>query len=391
MTVPRPTRRPSRPHFGSGPCAKRPGWDPAGLDTALLGRSHRSATGAAALAAVIDRSRELLGLPDGWRLGIVPASDTGAVEIALWSLLGARPVDVLVWDAFGQAWANDITEQLRLADARVLAAPFGELPDLGQVNPDHDVVFTWNGTTSGVCVPGATWLAGDRGGLAICDATSAVFAMPVPVERLDVLTWSWQKVLGGEGAHGMLGLSPRAVERLESHTPPWPLPKLFRLTKGGRLIEGIFRGETINTPSMLAVADVLDALDWAERIGGIDALMARSRASLALVSEWVSASPWARFLAVDPATRSCTSITIAIAADWFKALSEAGQRAAVRRMVTLLEAEGVAWDIAGYRSAPPGLRIWAGATVEPDDVAVLLPWLDWAFAQVAAAPLAQPD
>ena len=380
----KPALRPANPHFSSGPCAKRPGYSLAALDGAILGRSHRAKLPKARLAEVITRSRALLGMPEDWRLGIVPASDTGAVELALWSLLGARPIDVLAFESFSEGWANDIVKQLKLRDARVLAAPYGELPDLAAVDPTHDVVFTWNGTTSGVRVPDADWIAADREGLAICDATSAAFAMRLAWDKLDVVTWSWQKVLGGEGAHGMLALSPRAVARLETYQPPWPLPKIFRLTKGGKLIEGVFQGETINTPSMLAVEDALDGLRWAERIGGLPALIARAEASLATVAAWVEGSHWAEFLARDARTRSCTSICLAIKAPWFRALAPAAQAEAAKKIAALLEAEGVAYDIASYRDAPPGLRIWAGATVEPSDIAALLPWLDWAEAAISA-------
>ncbi len=394
-----PALRPANPHFSSGPCAKRPGYSLAALEGAIpggaipggaipggaiLGRSHRAKLPKARLLEVITRSRALLGMPAEWRLGIVPASDTGAVELALWSLLGARPVDVLAFESFSEGWANDIVKQLKLRDARVLSADYGLLPDLGAVDPAHDVVFTWNGTTSGVRVPDAGWIAADREGLAICDATSAAFAMELPWDKLDVVTWSWQKVLGGEGAHGMLALSPRAAARLETHQPSWPLPKIFRLTKGGKLSEGVFQGETINTPSMLAVEDALDGLRWAERIGGLPALIARSEASLATVAAWVARSEWAEFLARDPRTRSCTSICLGIKAPWFQALAPAGRAEAAKKIAALLEAEGVAFDIASYRDAPPGLRIWAGATVEPSDIEALLPWLDWAEAEIGA-------
>lgn len=381
---PRPGSRPANPRFSSGPCAKRPGWSLAALEGALLGRSHRAPGPKARLAAVIDRSRAVLGLPADWRLGIVPASDTGAVEMALWSLLGPRGVDVLAWENFSAEWAADVAGQLRLPGARVLEAPYGRLPDLAAVDWARDVVFAWNGTTSGVRVPDGDWIAPDREGLAICDATSAAFAMRLPWDRLDVVTWSWQKVLGGEAAHGMLALSPRAVERLESHVPPWPLPKVFRLTRGGRLIEGLFRGETINTPSMLCVEDALDGLAWAEAVGGLDALVARSEANLAAVAAWVARTPWTAFLAEAPATRSCTAICLTLEADWFRALDAAGRAGAAGAMAALLEAEGVALDVAAYRDAPPGLRIWGGATVETADVEALLPWLDWAHATVAA-------
>ena len=373
--------RPADPRFSSGPCCKRPGWTPEALASALLGRSHRSGEGKAKLAEVIDRSRALLGMPKDWRLAIVPASDTGAVEMALWSLLGPRGVDALAWESFGQTWISDMARQLRLSDLRELTAPYGALPDLGAVDFDRDVVFTWNGTTSGVRVPDGAWISSDRKGLAICDATSAVFAMDLPWDRLDVVTWSWQKVLGGEGAHGMLAVSPRAVERLESHTPPWPMPKLFRMTSGGKIDEGLFRGETINTPSMLAVEDQLDALKWADSIGGLSALIARSQANLAAVAQWVEASAWAGFLARDPATRSSTSICLTITESRWQGLGEPDQRAVIKRLTGLLAAEGVAYDIGAYAKAPPGLRLWGGATVEAADMEAVLPWLDWAFSQ----------
>lgn len=378
----RPTSRPARPFFSSGPCAKRPGWTPSALESALLGRSHRSGPGKKKLAAVIDQTRDLLGIPEDYRIGIVPASDTGAVEMALWSLLGPRGVDMLAWESFGKTWVTDVAKQLSLDDLRILEAGYGALPDLNTVQADRDVVFTWNGTTSGVRVPDADWLSSGRDGLTICDATSAAFAMPLPWEKLDVTTWSWQKVLGGEGAHGMLVLSPKAVERLESHTPPWPMPKIFRLTKGGKLIDGIFKGETINTPSMLCVEDVLDALDWATEIGGLDALIARSGANLAAVEAWVDRTDWISFLAQDPATRSSTSICLTLSDAG--ALQGEAKAAAPKKMAQLLEQEGIAFDINGYRDAPPGLRLWGGATVDPKDMAALLPWLDWAYATLVA-------
>lgn len=380
-----PATRPANPNFSSGPCAKRPGFSLAALEGAALGRSHRAKHPKAKLAEVIDRSRALLGMPADWRLGIVPASDTGAVEMALWSLLGPRPVDILAFESFSQTWADDIAKQLRLPNARVLKADYGALPDLAQVNPAHDLVFAWNGTTSGVRVPNADFIAADREGLAICDATSAAFAMRLDWPKLDVVTWSWQKVLGGEGAHGMLALSPRAVARLESHTLAWPMPKLFRLTSKGKLTEGIFKGETINTPSMLCVEDALDGLRWADSVGGLDALVARSEASLAAVRAWVATSDWAAFLADDPATLSCTSICLKITSPWFLALSPEAQADAAKKIAALLEREAVAYDIAAYRDAPPGLRLWAGATVEPNDIKALLPWLDWAYATVKGA------
>ena len=380
----RPAMRPANPCFSSGPCAKRPGWSLAALSGATLGRSHRAAEPKARLAEVIDRSAALLGMPADWRLGIVPGSDTGAVEMAMWSLLGARGVDVLGFESFSEAWATDVVKQLKLADARVLSAPYGGLPDVSQVSPDRDVVLAWNGTTSGVRLPNADFIAAERDGLVICDATSAAFAMALPWKKLDVVTWSWQKVLGGEAAHGMLALSPRAVARLESYKPAWPLPKVFRLTSGGKLSAGVFRGETINTPSMLCVEDALDGLRWAEGVGGLQALIGRSEANLAAVAAWVEQTPWAAFLAVDPASRSCTSICLRITAPWFTALDTDGQAKAAKKLASLLEKEGVAFDIASYRDAPPGLRIWGGATVETPDIEALLPWLGWAYAQVAA-------
>ena len=385
----KPDLRPNNPDFSSGPCAKRPGWSPAALRGALLGRSHRAREPKARLAEVIERSTRILGMPADWRLGIVPASDTGAVEMALWSLLGARPVDVLAFESFSEGWATDVVKQLKLPDARVLASAYGRLPDLSAVDPAHDLVLAWNGTTSGVRLPNADFIAADRAGLVICDATSAAFAMDLPWQKLDVVTWSWQKVLGGEAAHGMLALSPRAVERLLTHKPAWPLPKIFRLTSGGKLIEGVFKGETINTPSMLCVEDALDGLRWAESVGGLPALIARSEANLAAVAGWVAARDWAAFLAEDPATRSCTSICLKIVAPWFVALDAAAQAEAAKKLASLLEKEAVAYDIASYRDAPPGLRIWGGATVETADIAALLPWLDWAYAQVAPAHVSQ--
>ena len=379
-----PQRRPANPNFSSGPCAKRPGWSPAMLADAAVGRSHRSKIGKAKLSAVIDRSRSLLGLPDDYLLGVVPASDTGAIEMAMWSLLGARGVDMLAWESFGAAWVTDATTQLGLADCRVLEAPYGDLPDLGAVDPDRDVVFTWNGTTSGVRVPDGNWIADQRGGLTLCDATSAAFAMDLPWHKLDVATWSWQKVLGGEAAHGMLALSPRAVARLESYTPPRPLPKIFRLAKGGKVIAGVFRGETINTPSMLCVEDALDSLGWAEGIGGLPALIARSEANLAAIANWVARTDWIDFLARDPAVRSSTSICLVIVDPWFRALTSDQQQAVPKRIAALLEQRDVAYDINGYRDAPPGLRIWGGGTVETADIEALLPWLDWAYATVRA-------
>lgn len=386
MTLPEePTTRPKHPEFSSGPCAKRPGWSVNALASALTGRSHRSKAGKARLLEVIERTRALLAIPADYRIGIVPASDTGAVEMALWSLLGARGVDVLAWESFGQGWVTDIVKQLKLGDVRRLEADYGSLPDLSAVDPTRDVVFTWNGTTSGVCVPDGDWIDDQREGLTICDATSAVFAMPLPWAKLDAVTWSWQKVLGGEAAHGMLVLSPRAARRLESYTPPWPMPKIFRLTKGGKLNEGIFEGSTINTPSMLCVEDALDALRWLESIGGTAAAVRRSRENLALLSAWVERTPWVEFLAKDPRTRSSTSICFSIVDPWFVAKPREERAALVKRLTALLEQKQVAYDIAAYAEAPPGLRIWGGATVEREDLAALTPWLDWAYAQIRAA------
>ena len=378
----KPDTRPTRPQFSSGPCAKRPGWSLSTLKNALLGRSHRSGPAKGKLHGVIDQSRTLLGLPDDYRLAIVPASDSGALEMALWSLLGERGVDVLAWESFGQGWLTDVQKQLALDDLRAITADYGDLPDLAQVDFDRDVVFTWNGTTSGVRVPNADWIPEQREGLAICDATSAVFAMDVPFAKLDVVSWSWQKVLGGEAAHGMLALSPRAVERLENFVPPRPLPKIFRMTKNGKLIEALFQGATINTPSMLAVEDALDALRWAEEVGGLPALIARSEANLACLTDWVARTAWVDFLAKAPETRSCTSICLQIVDPWFLDQSQEERAAAAKQIGSLLDSEGVAFDINSYKDAPPGLRIWGGATVETDDIRALLPWLDWAFARI---------
>jgi phosphoserine aminotransferase len=379
---PKPALRPARPWFSSGPCAKRPGWSLAALEAALVGRSHRAKAARARIAEVIARSRALLGVPEGWRVAVVPASDTGAMEMLLWNLLGARPVDVLAWESFGEGWVTDVVKQLRVPGTRVLEAGYGKLPDLGEVDFDHDVVFPWNGTTSGVRVPDGAWIADDRAGLVLCDATSAVFAMDLPWAKLDAVTWSWQKVLGGEAQHGMIAISPRAVERLESHAPPWPLPKVFRLTKGGKLLAGIFEGDTINTVSMLCVEDALDGLRWAEAIGGLPALIRRSEANLEAVASWVAKQDWIDFLAEAPETRSCTSICLAITAGWFARLPAQGRADAAKRIAALLEQEGVAHDVGSYRDAPPGLRIWGGATVERADVEALLPWLEWAHAEV---------
>jgi phosphoserine aminotransferase len=385
MANPKPADLPANPCFSSGPCAKRPGWSLQALEGALLGRSHRSAAPKARLAEVITRSKAILGMPEGWRLGIVPASDTGAVEMALWSLLGPRGVDVLAWESFSAEWANDITRQLPLPDVRLIEAPYGQLPDLSRADPERDAVFVWNGTTSGVRLADAGWIAADREGLAICDATSAAFAMPLDWAKLDVVTWSWQKVLGGEAGHGMLALSPRAVARLESHVPAWPLPKIFRMTKGGRLIEGLFEGDTINTPSLLCVEDALDGLRWAEAVGGLPGLIARTEANLALVAGWVATQSDYAFLAADARTRSCTSITLKLVAPWFAALEAGRQAEAGRRIARLLEQEGAGLDTAPYRDAPPGLRIWGGATVEAENIRRLMPWITWATREVEAA------
>ncbi len=381
-TLSKPDVRPANPLFSSGPCAKRPGWAPSVLSEAALGRSHRAKDPKAKLVRVIEESREILGIPDDYRIGIVPASDTGAVEMALWSLLGPRGVDVLAWESFGSGWVTDIVKQLKLDDVRVLEAPYGQLVDLGQTDPARDCVFTWNGTTSGVRVADGDWIADNRAGLTICDATSAVFAMDLPWQKLDVVTWSWQKVLGGEAQHGMLVLSPRAVERLESYAPPWPLPKIFRLTKGGKLNEEIFTGSTINTPSMLCVEDQLDALAWARDIGGLPALIERSEGNYRVIADWISATDWADFLAEEPATRSCTSVCVKIVDPWFTELADADRAATSKAVASLLEQEGVAYDINGYRDAPPGLRIWTGATIDKENVEALTPWLDWAYATV---------
>ena len=385
MTNATPSVRPLVPHFSSGPCAKRPGWSLQALTDAVLARSHRSKIGKAKLKRAIDLTREILAVPADYRIGIVPASDTGAVEMALWSLLGPRPVTVLAWESFGEGWVTDITKQLKLKDVTVLKAGYGELPDLSKVDWSSDVVFTWNGTTSGVRVPDAEWISAGRQGLSICDATSAAFAQPLDFAKLDVITLSWQKVLGGEAAHGMLILSPRAVERLKSYTPPWPLPKIFRLTNAGKLIEGIFEGETINTPSMLCVEDYLDTLNWAKSIGGLAALVARADANTKAIADWVAATAWVDFLAKQPAIRSNTSVCLKIVDPAVTALTADAQAAFIKGLVASLEKENIAYDIDAYRDAPPGLRIWCGATVERDDVEALTRWLDWAFARSKAA------
>ncbi|HWE74787.1 MAG TPA: phosphoserine transaminase [Stellaceae bacterium] len=384
----KPQVRPACPNFSSGPCAKRPGYSVTALQNALFGRSHRSKLGKARLKEVVTRSRELLGMPKDYRLAIMPASDTGAVEAILWSLLGPRGVDALTWESFGEGWVTDIEKQLKIKDLRVFRAPYGQIPDLSQVDTDRDVVFPWNGTTSGGRIPNGDWIKADRQGLTICDATSGVFAMDLPWEKLDVVTWSWQKVLGGEAAHGMLALSPRAVERLNSYTPPWPMPKIFRLTNKGKFSEGIFAEETINTPSMLAVEDAIDSLKWAESIGGLKQLRARCEGNLAAIAAWVEKTPWVDFLVEDPKIRSCTSVCLKVVADGFDKLPADKQWAAIKKIESLLDDEGVAYDIAGHRDAVPGLRIWCGATIERRDVEALLPWLDWAFAEANQAAAA---
>lgn len=377
-----PSQKPNRPYFSSGPCSKRPGWSISTLEDALVGRSHRAKVAKARIQEVIERSKEILGLPEGYVCGIVPASDTGAVEMALWSLLGARGVDMLAWESFGSGWVTDVVKQLKLNGVRKIEAPYGEIPDLSQVDFNNDVVFTWNGTTSGAKVPNGDWIPDDRAGLTICDATSAVFAMELPWNKLDVVTWSWQKVMGGEATHGMIALSPRAIERLESYTPAWPMPKIFRMTKGGKLIKGIFEGATINTVSMLCIEDAVDGLKWAEEIGGLPALIKRSNANLAAIEDWVEKSDWAAFLAEDKALRSNTSICLKIVNTWFNNLSAEDQAAGAKKIVAMLEKEGVALDFGAYRDAPVGFRIWGGATVDTADIEALLPWLDWAYQEL---------
>lgn len=384
-TIPMPDKRPANPHFSSGPCAKRPGWSLEALSDAALGRSHRAKIGKEKLAHAIEMTREVLQVPADYRIGIVPASDTGAVEMALWSLLGERGVDMVAWESFGSGWVTDVVKQLKLDDVRRIEAEYGALPDLSSIDFGRDVVLTWNGTTSGVRVPNGDFIPADRKGLTICDATSAAFAQRLDFDKLDVVTFSWQKVLGGEAAHGMLILSPRAVERLESYAPAWPLPKIFRLTKGGKLIEGVFKGETINTPSMLCVEDYLDALSWAQSVGGLDGLIARADANFAAIDGFVRKSGWLAHLAQDPATRSNTSVCLSIVDDAVTALDADAQAAFAKGMVSLLDKQGVAYDIGHYRDAPPGLRIWAGATVETSDIEALMPWLEWAFQTQKAA------
>src|SRR5215510_1820134 len=385
MAIAMPPVRPAVPHFSSGPCAKRPGWSLSALTDAVLGRSHRSKIGKAKLKRAIDLTREVLEVPADYRIGIVPASDTGAVEMALWSLLGGRPVTMLAWESFGEGWVSDVTKDLKLKDVTVLKAGYGELPDLAKVDPASDVVFTWNGTTSGVRVPNADWIAADRQGLTICDATSACFAQALDWGKLDVVTFSWQKALGGEAAHGMIALSPRAVARLESYTPAWPLPKIFRLTKGGKLNQGIFEGETINTPSMLCLEDYLDTLAWAKSIGGLTALIARADANAKVIADWVASTPWIEFLARDPVLRSNTSVCLKVVAPSVGKLPAKAQAAFVKRIAAALEKENAGYDFAHYRDAPLGLRIWCGSTIERADVEALTQWLDWAFARAKDA------
>ena len=384
MTATKPGMRPAIPHFSSGPCAKRPGWSLQNLTDAALGRSHRAKIGKAKLKRAIDLTREVLQVPAGYRIGIVPASDTGAIEMALWSLLGARPVTMLAWESFGEGWVTDVQKQLKLHDVTVLKAQYGELPDLTKINFDSDVVFTWNGTTSGVRVPNGDWIAADRKGLTICDATSAAFAQNLDFAKLDVVTFSWQKALGGEGAHGMLILSPRAVERLETYKPSWPLPKIFRMTKNGKINEGIFIGETINTPSMLCVEDYLDTLSWAKSIGGLKALVARADANTKVLADWVAKTPWVDFLAADAKLRSNTSVCLKVVDPAVTRLSADEQVAFAKSLAALVEKEGAGYDLGHYRDAPAGLRIWCGATVDTTDVEALTPWLDWAFAEAKA-------
>jgi phosphoserine aminotransferase len=380
-----PAARPRVNHFSSGPCAKRPGWTLQNLEKALVGRSHRSKPGKARLKYAIELTREVLGVPADYLIGIVPASDTGAVEMAMWSLLGQRGVEVLTWESFGEGWATDVVKQLKLKDAKITKAPYGELPDLAKVDFKNDVILTWNGTTSGVRVPNGDWIPANREGLTICDATSAAFAQNLDFSKLDVVTYSWQKVLGGEAAHGMLILSPRAVERLESYTPAWPMPKIFRMTKGGKIIAGVFEGETINTPSMLCVEDYVDALEWAKSVGSLKGLQARADKNFAVLANWVAKTPWIGFLARKEAERSNTSVCLEVVDPAIKALSADAQNAFAKSLASLLEKENVALDIGHYRDAPPGLRIWTGATIEASDLEALTPWLDWAFAQAKAA------
>ena len=385
MTNPKPGVRPAVPHFSSGPCAKRPGWSLQTLTDAVLGRSHRSKIGKAKLKRAIDLTREVLEVPANYRIGIVPASDTGAVELALWSLLGPRPVTMLAWESFGEGWVSDVAKELKLKDVTTIKSPYGELPDLSKVDSATDIVFTWNGTTSGVRVPDANWIAADRKGLTICDATSAAFAQNLDFTKLDVVTFSWQKAMGGEAAHGMLILSPRAVERLETHKPAWPLPKIFRLTKGGKINEGVFEGETLNTPSMLCVEDYIDTLQWGKSAGGLKGLRARADGNAKVIADWVARTPWIENLASAPATRSNTSVCLRLADPEVSKLPPEQQLAFVKKLESVLEKEGVAFDVANHRDAPPSLRIWCGCTVERADLEALTPWLDWAFAETKAA------
>jgi phosphoserine aminotransferase len=384
MTAAKPAQRPTVPHFSSGPCAKRPGWTPENLKDAALGRSHRAKIGKNKLKLAIDLTREVLEVPADYRIGIVPASDTGAVEMSLWSLLGARPVTMIAWESFGEGWVSDVVKELKLKDVTRLTAPYGEIPDLSKVDSNTDIVFTWNGTTSGVRVPDANWIKADRQGLTICDATSAAFAQPLDWAKLDVVTFSWQKALGGEAAHGMLVLSPRAVERLETYKPAWPLPKIFRMTKGGKLNEGIFVGETINTPSMLCVEDYLDALNWGKSIGGLKALIGRADANTRVIADWAAKTPWIDFLATNAAIRSNTSVCLKFTDPAITALNADAQSDFVKKLVALIEKEAAGFDFAHYRDAPAGLRIWCGATVEAADVALLTQWIDWAFVEAKA-------
>jgi len=383
-TATKPARRPANIHFSSGPCAKRPGWSLQNLDKAFLGRSHRAKEGKARLKLAIDKTKALLGLPAGYVCGIVPASDTGAFEMAMWTMLGPRGVDALAWESFGKGWVTDVAKQLKIEDLRVIEAEYGRLPDLGKVDFDRDVLFTWNGTTSGVRVPNSDWIPAKRGGLTFTDATSAILAQPIDWTKVDVATYSWQKVLGGEAAHGMLSLSPRAIERLETTAPPWPVPKIFRLTKGGKFMKEVFDGETLNTPSMLCVEDYLDALSWAESIGGLKALYARADANARVLYDWAERTPWLENLAADPATRSNTSVCLKIVDPAVARQPADAQRAFVKQLEAMLDKENAARDIAGHRDAPPSLRIWCGSTVETADLEALTPWLDWAFAEAKA-------
>src|SRR5262245_5863467 len=385
MAMTMPAVRPVVPHFSSGPCAKRPGWSLQALTDAVLGRSHRAKLGKAKLKRAIDLTREVLEVPADYRIGIVPASDTGAVEMAMWSLLGQRPVTMLAWESFGEGWVSDVIKELKLKNATVLTAAYCDLPELGMIEFSNDVVFTWTGTTSGVRVPNADWIPADRQGLTICDATSAAFAQALDFTKLDVATFSWQKALGGEAAHGMLILSPRAVARLESYKPPWPLPKIFRMTKGGKLNEGIFEGETINTPSMLCVEDYLDTLQWAKSVGGLKALMARADVNTKVIADWVARTPWVDFLAREPSIRSNTSVCLKVVDPAITSLAADAQSAFAKALAGAVEKEGAGYDLGHYRDAPAGLRIWCGATIEPHDVEILTQWLDWAFVKTKEA------